>query len=160
MSQPEAHQAPPVKPKKKKGKLIVLLLLVAFLGGGGFYAYSSGAYKNILSESADDPALPAVPQIAFIPMDRIVVSLQPGTRNRHLMVSATLEVEAPLLEDVTNLKPRIADIMNVYLRSLTNDQLEEPAALVKIRSQILRKIRLDIGEGKVRDFLITEYVMN
>ena len=62
--------------------------------------------------------------------------------------------------EVTLLLPRIVDVMNGYLRALDPKVMEDPAALVRIRAQMLRRIQIVTGEGRVRDLLITEFVLN
>ena len=39
-------------------------------------------------------------------------------------------------------------------------ELEDPAALVRLRAQILRRLQIVTGEGRVRDLLVTEFVLN
>jgi len=38
--------------------------------------------------------------------------------------------------------------------------LEDPLALVRLRAQMLRRVQMVTGEGRVRDLLITEFVIN
>ena len=45
-------------------------------------------------------------------------------------------------------------------RSCTERELEDPAALVRIRAHLLRRIQIVTGEGRVRDLLISEFVLN
>ena len=56
--------------------------------------------------------------------------------------------------------PRILDMLNGYLRAVAVNELERPAALVRIRSHLLRRVQIITGEGRIRDFLITEFVLN
>jgi flagellar protein FliL len=56
--------------------------------------------------------------------------------------------------------PRITDALNTYLRALEARDLQQPAATVWLRAQMLRRIQLVTGEGRVRDLLITEFVFN
>jgi flagellar FliL protein len=58
------------------------------------------------------------------------------------------------------LLPRIADVLNGYMRAIDVTQLEDPAALVRMRAQLLRRIQIVTGEGRVRDLLVTEFVLN
>jgi flagellar protein FliL len=71
-----------------------------------------------------------------------------------------LEVSGPHSAEVTLLKPRILDVLNSYLRAVEVAELEDPSALVRIRAQMLRRIQIVTGEGRVRDLLITEFVLN
>ena len=56
--------------------------------------------------------------------------------------------------------PRILDVMNSYLRAIDTGSLEDPAAMVRLRAQMLRRIQIVTGEGRVRDLLVTEFVLN
>ncbi|MGO4908461.1 flagellar basal body-associated protein FliL [Pseudorhodobacter sp. W20_MBD10_FR17] len=150
------------EPPKKKSKLPILigLVLALVLGGGGFYATWSGM---ILGESHEEPVAEPIgplPNIAFVPVDPIVISLGPGATARHLRFTSQLEVNKPATEDVTLLMPRILDVLNGYLRAIDVAQLEDPSALVRIRAHMLRRIQIVTGEGRVRDILITEFVLN
>jgi flagellar FliL protein len=65
-----------------------------------------------------------------------------------------------MTQEVTLLLPRIMDVLNGYLRAIDITQLEDPAALIRIRAHMLRRIQIVTGEGRVRDLLITEFVLN
>jgi flagellar FliL protein len=62
--------------------------------------------------------------------------------------------------EVTLLLPRILDVLNSYLRAIDVAEIEDSAALVRIRAQLLRRIQIVTGEGRVRDLLVTEFVLN
>ena len=51
-------------------------------------------------------------------------------------------------------------MVNTYLRAVAPADLEDPGALIRLRAQILRRFQLVAGEARVRDFLITEFVLN
>jgi flagellar protein FliL len=145
--------------KKSKLPLILGLVLATVGGGGGFYAAWSGL---VFGPDAAQPTqqAEALPDIAFVPVDPLVITLPPGSRSKHLRFAAQLEVAAPYKSDVALLMPRILDLLNGYLRAVTVADLEDPAALVRLRAQALRRIQLVTGEGRVRDLLITEFVLN
>ena len=63
-------------------------------------------------------------------------------------------------ETVTNLSPRILDVLNTYLRAVSEVELEDPASMNRIRAQMLRRVQVVAGEENVRDLLITEFVLN
>lgn len=158
----ETEEPQDVAPKKKSKKpLIIGLVLALLLGGGGFYATFSGmilGHDDAHAESG--PEAEPLPDIAFVPIEPLVVSLGSATSNRHLRFAAQLEVAGSHAADVTLLLPRIVDVMNGYLRAMDVGILEDPAGLVRIRAQILRRIQLVTGEGRVRDLLVTEFVLN
>mgnify|MGYP003471658695 FL=1 len=56
--------------------------------------------------------------------------------------------------------PRVTDVLNGYLRAVELAELEKPTALVKLRAHLIRRIQLVAGEGRVRDVLVTEFVIN
>lgn len=147
-------------PKRSRLPLILGLVLALALGGGGFYAtYSGLILAPKTAEEAEEQPGP-LPDIAFVPVDPVVISLGPTARNKHLRMTAQLEVGKSHAAEVTVLLPRILDVLNGYLRAIEIAQIEDPAALVRIRAQLLRRIQMVTGEGRVRDLLITEFVLN
>lgn len=160
---PETNQE---KPKKKsKRPLIIGLVLMILLGGGGFFA----VYKGLIlghsddghtAASATDQPPDALPEIAFIPLQPLVVSLGPEAGGRFLHFTAQVEVNKLYEADVTLLLPRLLDVLNGYLRAVSTAELEDPVALVRLRAQMLRRVQLVSGEGRIRDLLVTEFVIN
>lgn len=61
---------------------------------------------------------------------------------------------------MTTLLPRVVDTLNTYLRAVDVADLAAPAMAVKIRAQMLRRVQIVTGEGRVRDLLISEFVLN
>lgn len=159
MAEPET--ALDTAPKKKsKLPMIIGLVLALALGGGGFYAAFSGMILGSGDAHAPEHDVAALPDIAFVPIDPVVISLGAASQSRHLRFTAQLEVSGPHSAEVTLLKPRILDVLNSYLRAVEVAELEDPSALVRIRAQMLRRIQIVTGEGRVRDLLITEFVLN
>ncbi len=159
----ETEEAP--APKRGRKGAIAGLVLALVLGAGGFYAAYSGliafpsgaeAEKAQTAEPPPDP----LPDIAFVDLKPLVVSLGPGSANRHLRFHAQLEVPGAHEAEVESLLPRILDVLNGYLRAVDTALLSDPAALVRLRAQMLRRVQVVTGEGRVRDLLITEFVLN
>lgn len=154
---------------KKKSKLPLLIGLVLFLalGGGAFYAVWSGL---ILAPAADHageaahgeegPDASPLPDIAFVPVDPVVISLGPEAGGQHLRFSSQLEVAKDSVAEVTLLMPRILDVLNSYLRAISVREVQDPGAMAKLRAQMLRRVQIVTGEGRVRDLLVTEFVLN
>jgi flagellar FliL protein len=164
-------------PKKSKKPLLVGLVLALLGGGGGFYAtwsglilgggetaaaddHGGGDHGEGHGDGHGDGQGGALPGIAFVPVDPVVITLGPGARSDHLRMTAQLEVDAAHAAEVEHLKPRILDVLNGYLRAIEVAELEDPAALVRIRAQLLRRIQIVTGDGRVRDLLVTEFVLN
>lgn len=148
--------------QKKKSKLPMIIGLVLFLalGGGGFYAVYSGLILAPAAEHAAAEHSSDMPDIAFVPLEPVTITLGEVAANIHLRFTAQLEVESTKKEEVTLLIPRILDVLNGYLRAVEVAELGDPNALVRLRSQMLRRIQIVTGEGRVRDLLVTEFVLN
>ena len=149
---------------KKRSKLPLLLgvVLALVLGGGGFYATWSGLIlggdSHEAAEHSDAPG--PMTGIAFVPLETMVISLGPDSGSNHLRFTAQVEVVDTAVADVTLLAPRILDVLNSYLRAIDTAAIEDPSAMAKLRSQMLRRVQIVTGEGRVRDLLITEFVLN
>lgn len=152
-----AEEAPQ---KRSKKPLLLGLIAALLLGGGGFYAAYSGLLP--IGGHATDYAEEVVPlpDVAFVPIDPLTISLGPDSRSRHLLFSGQLEVPVNFESDVTKMMPRVLDVLNGYLRAVETQQFDEPAALIRLRAQMLRRVQIVVGEGRVRDLLVTEFVLN
>lgn len=143
-------------PRKGLAKpLIIGVVAAAALGGGGWYATHSGLLSGgsaALRSAGDD--------VAFVPVPAMVISLGPESPHRHLRFSATLEVGRGMQAQASDLMPRVVDVLNSYLRAIDVSQFDEPAALFRLRAQMLRRVQLVTGQNVVRDLLVTEFVFN
>jgi flagellar protein FliL len=149
-------------PKKRSKKpLLIGLVLALVLGGGGFYASFSGMILGDDTMHAEEGHAPGPLQgIAFVPLETMVISLGADSGSEHLRFTAQLEVADSAAADVETLSPRILDVLNSYLRAIDTASIEDPQAMARLRSQMLRRIQVVAGEGRVRDLLITEFVLN
>ena len=156
----EAAEAP-----KKSSKLALVLSLVLCLAGGGlgFFAVSSGLVPLGNSEPQEAPPeteVSPLPDVVFVPIPTLLVTLPPGAENKHLRFTAQIEVVKGHEADVEFLMPRITDLMNGYLRALSADDIEGAGALFKIRLQLFRRVVMVVGLGKVNGLLVTEFILN
>ena len=154
----ESDESAEEAPKKKKGGLVIGLVL-ALVGGGGAFAYTSGmlgggdgAPKAKLATFGDD--------LAFIPMEPMTVSLTDSSQRRFLRFRAELEVASAYKSDIEKLLPRVVDVLNTYLQSLSLKDIEDPSSLLTLRSQMRRRIDLVVGGDRVHDLLVMEFVVN
>ncbi|MEM9968410.1 MAG: flagellar basal body-associated FliL family protein [Pseudomonadota bacterium] len=152
------------EPKKaSKLPLVIGLLLAIVGGGGGFYATWSGM---ILGESTaqepdkQDDALPKEPEVAYVQIDPLVISLRPPATAKHLRFRANLEIVPEAQAEIEKLLPRVTDVLNSYLRALEPADLEDPSALTRMRAQMLRRVQVVVGRDKINDLLIMEFVLN
>lgn len=154
----ELTESPP-----KRGMMMPLLATVVLFaagGGGGYFGVSSGLLSFGSSPAAAPrPANPAE-GVAFLPIDPIVVSLGPAAANRHLSFRAQLEVSSDAVDSVTAIMPRIVDILNGFLRAVDAREFDDPAGLIRMRAQMLRRLQAIAGENQIRDVLVMEFVLN
>lgn len=155
-------EAVDVAPPKKKGKLPLILGVVTavLMAAGGFYATYSGLLFGAPDSHHSSESAEPIPDIAFVPIETLTINLPEDSASKHLLFTAQLEVSKPYAAEVTLLMPRIVDVLNGYLRAVETAELENPASLVRLRAQMLRRIQIVTGEGRVRDLLIAEFVVN
>ena len=161
-------------PKKKSKALLFGLIGAVVLGGGAFYGVFSGMIPlpfggdESVVEAKEDPAEPAKDEFsnpvdtaaAFVPIEEMIISLGPEVSAKHLKVQVSIEVEPGTEGDVQSISPRIADVLNTYLRAIDGTELEDPRSMTRMRAQILRRVRLVAPQGAVRDVLIQQFVLN
>lgn len=157
-------------PKKKRSKLpLVLGVVLALAGGGGGFAAAylgmipglgGGSGKAASGDMAEAAPLAPLAPAAFVALDPLIVNLPAGSEGRLLRFGAQLEVAPAYVADVEAVKPRIVDVLNGYLRAVETADLADPTALMRLRAQMLRRVQVVTGEGRVRDLLIMEFVIN
>ena len=159
----DGEEAPP---KKSKLPLIIGLVLALAGGGGGFYAIQSGMIlggdppPDEVAHGADEGDMPELPDVAFVPLEPMVISVGDVGSNHHLRFRAQLETPAAHREEVEKILPRIVDVLNGYLRAVEVSELADRAALTRLRAQMLRRVQIVTGKGRVRDLLVMEFVVN
>lgn len=155
------------QPKKASRLPLVLGLILALVGGGsGFFAVKSGfllrsgsgANDEALAEQGAKSAAGPTPDIAFVAIEPLVISL--AGEQTHLRFRAQLEVPTAHSREVEKLMPRVVDVLNTYLRALKTEDLTDGGSLARLRAQMLRRIQIATGDGRVNDLLIMEFVMN
>ena len=108
----QAADVPDPEPKKPSRLPLVLGLILALVGGGGtfFAVYSglllsqtTGAEEQAEVEKPDAP----LPDVVFVPIEPIVVSLTNGGSSNYLRFRAQLEVPREYAKDVEHILPRI-----------------------------------------------------
>ncbi|MAU53571.1 MAG: flagellar basal body protein FliL [Roseovarius sp.] len=145
---------------------LILGLGLAVLGGaGGFLAVRAGLVPfadHPPDAAAGAPAPHAVDlaHLVFVPVEPLIVSYAEAERSRHLRFRAELEVPAAEASEVARVMPRVVDVLNTYLRALRLADLEERSALLRLRGQMLRRVQAVVGEGRVNDLLVMEFVLD
>ena len=167
-------------PPKKKSKLLLIAAVLALLaGGGGFYAVQSGLLDSVLpggghgadvgehgeadaghGESERGHGGGGYSAGTFVLLDPMIISLGPDTRSRHLKVSLAVDVAEGRSAEVEAAGPRITDMLMGFLRAVDEREFEQPRAMERLRSQMLRRIQLVSPPEAVQDLLIQEFLLN
>lgn len=163
----EETAAKRVPPQKASRLPLVLGLVLAIIGGGGgFYAVKSGLFPGSNPDAGgEEPArhgamgIPdATSDITYVAIEPLLISLP--EKQSHLRFRAQLEVPTTRASEVEKLMPRVVDVLNTYLRALKTEDLTDGASLARLRAQMLRRIQIVMGNGRVNDLLIMEFVVN
>jgi len=161
-----------IDPPRSAGRLFLPLMiglaLAALAGGGGYWAVTQGPLARdtpddvMAAPQTVDDASPVRPSsdIAFVPLETVIVTLGPEETGRHLIFTAELEVPTGAEVDVTRLRPRILDVLNSYLRVVSLNEFSDPTSLARLRAQMLRRVQVVAGPGQVNDLLVTQFVVN
>jgi flagellar FliL protein len=139
------------------------------LGSGGAAAWAfvpgiSDTVRKIISggESGEAAATPgsASTRPIFVDVPEMTVTLPNGGRPRQLRLKLAMEVTGdPDQPPPELMSPRIYDSLILYLRTLRDGELEGALAMDRLRGDLLRRMDLLLGEGRVRDVLITGFVV-
>ncbi|SDX86817.1 flagellar basal body-associated FliL family protein [Citreimonas salinaria] len=161
----------PVEGKKSSKMPLIIGAVLAVLGGaGGFFVVQmnplglfGGADKAHATEEGKDSVYhdpTPLGDVGFVEVPPIVISLGPTADGRTLRFRTSLEVPAQHATAVTAIVPRVQDVLNSYLRALEPTDFEAPGALIRLRSQLLRRVKLVAGDDHVRDLLVLEFIVN
>ncbi|QJF52968.1 flagellar basal body-associated FliL family protein [Roseobacter ponti] len=151
----------PTQKRSSKLPLIIGLLLALAGGAGGYLAVSGGWIGGGESPPEEKAKITSemAPDVAFLPMDPLTISLPSGSSGSYLRFRGELEVHGAYAEEVSKYMPRFVDVLNTYLRALEVRDLEDPAALGRLRSQMLRRVQMVAGPDRISDLLIMEFVL-
>jgi len=156
----ETAAAPPAG-RSRRLPLLVGGIAALLLGGGGGFAMYSGWLDGLPGIGPrSGPAVLSSADTAFVALPAMVVSLGGGPPARQLRFAATLDVPRAHQAEVARAMPRVVDVLNTYLRALDPAEFDRPEVLFRIRAQMMRRLALVLGEDRVRDLLITEFVLN
>ncbi len=95
----------------------------------------------------------------FLALDPIIVSIQPIGRSKHLKITLVLETGEEDAELLLENGFYVKDVLNTYLRSVDGAVLEDPAAMSRLRAQILRRINAVVPDAHIESVLITDFVL-
>lgn len=155
------------KPKRSKKKLIIIIAAVTLLllGGGGAGLYFTGMIGGHKAEGKageeDSKKDDKEHKAYFYDLGDMIVNLSgDGRRPSMLKVKITLELEDEKDKaQMDQVKPRILDSFQVYLRELRVEDLKGSAGIYRLREELLLRVAEAAHPAKVRDVLITEMLV-
>ena len=144
---------------RKGGKLKPLLLglVLAAAGAAGGYFMAVSGLLNAPSEEKEEETRP---RTSFVAIEPMIVSIARQGGVSQLRLKLALEVADGRAGEVTDMMPRILDVLNSYLRALETIDISDAATLVRLRAQMLRRVQIVAGTDAVKDLLIQEFVVN
>lgn len=95
----------------------------------------------------------------FVVLNPMVVSISPIGRSKHLKISMVLETDDDGAAELLDHGFYIQDALNTFLRSVDSEVLEDPAAMSRLRAQVLRRVRAIVPDANIQNVLITEFVL-
>lgn len=146
------------KVRKPIGKtLLVSGLVLSLAGSGGFALTYLGVAQDLLSQRARPAEQGALP--VFVPIDQMTLSLPGDSGGRFVRLTAQIETTAQSQGSVQALMPRLLSVINTYLHAVDPHSLQQPAAVVRLRAQLLRRLQMVAGDDAILDFLIVEFLV-
>jgi flagellar protein FliL len=165
MAEPAAPADGADAPKKKLSgkKLIIILIPVLLLLAGGGAAYFLGfigGKEPEQEEAAEQPPPPPPPSMIY-PMPDILVNLNtaPTARGAFVKLTSTIDLveeDVTLFEDAL---PRVIDTLITYMRELRPEDLRGSAGLVRLREELLARIKVSAAPARVNDVLFREILV-
>lgn len=174
--------------RKSKTKLIVLaavaviVLVGGGLGGGFALGLIGGGTTPAADAAPDDDGNDATAHAAsesdhaagadkgraapagepvFVDLPPLLVNLVVDEgRSRFLKLSLAVEVDDQKTADrITQLAPRIVDSFQLYLRTLTPDELQGPGSMFRLKEDLHIRIHEAIEPDRVRNVLFKEMLV-
>lgn len=164
----EEESAQEEAPEKPSGggslmiSVIIAVVLAAAVAGIVFFSPvgKSTCDAPALAEHEGEKKTKSYEDIAFVNLEPLVITLGPNAKAEFLKISISLETTQDQIKAAEHLKPRFRDVLNTYLRAVDETDLAEPAAMTRVRAQMLRRLQVAASSDIVADVLITEFVLN
>jgi flagellar FliL protein len=160
----EKKAAAEEKEEKKGGKLkliIILLVFVALVAGGGFAAWffliktpedGEGNNTKVVEEK--------IVRGPMVNLDPFVVNLADPIGRRYLKTTMDVEVvDAAAAAALSANMPRIKDTILLLLSSKTFADIDSLDKKLELKDEIVERMNLIVGQGKIINLYFTEFVI-
>lgn len=165
----DANGAPPRKGGKKKLLFILAPLLALGAGAGAAFFFVPSVHDMIAGgggEKGEKHEAAEAEKPSYVEIPEMTVTMPNGGRPRQLRIKLALELAKHKPEGGGEhsaasemLTPRIYDALVLYLRTLRDSDVEGALAVDRVRGDLLRRLDLLLGDGALRDVLITSMVI-
>lgn len=155
------------KEVKRGGKLkflILLILVLAILGGGAFVAWKF-FLSPINPPVPEDVAVKEPVEQKIVPgqvvtLEPFVVNLSDPMGRRYLKVTLDIELaDAAAVADLEMAKPMVKDTLLMLLSSKSFADISTMDQKLELKNNIVDRLNLIVGQGKVRNVYFTEFVV-
>lgn len=167
---------------KKKLILLIVVPLVLVLGGAAA-AYFTGLADPLLAmfhkeapaeegapaeggheaapAAAAEGAAGASTQAVMYELPEMLVNINTAGRTKNfLKIKVSLELtNADDINRIENVKPRIVDNFQVYLRELRLEDLQGAAGVYRLREELLNRVNIAARPAVVKDVLFQEMIV-
>ncbi len=142
-------------PKKSNNLLLIIIIAVVVLAGGAAaFLFLTPAGQHLLGKD-EKKEEKKQEQVTYFSMPELIVNLTTtGKRTPFLRIVMKLELPNPEAQKVIEeIKPRIIDSFQVYLRELRMDDLEGSAGVQRLREELIKRVNALAAPVQVRDVL-------
>ena len=165
-----------VAPKKSNNMLLYILIPVILIVGiaGGFLVSSMFGGKKDHKEEATKEHQETLSEedvkkkealdpknILFVPIPDLLINLKSNKqRPVFLKISLVLEIHDPKIKEVIeNLRPKMVDQFQVFLRDLDTADVTGASNLQRLRQELLVRVNAVAAPYKVQDVLIKDFLV-
>jgi flagellar FliL protein len=152
-------------------RLLILALVPVLLGVAGAAAWflvpgAADAARRLVGlapagemvAEATHEAPVAAP--SFVEYPEMTVTLPNAGRPRQLRLKLAVEIQGdPAAAQPDLMSPRVYDSLVLYLRTLRDGEMDGALAMERLRGDLHRRLEMVLGAGRVRDVLITAFVV-
>lgn len=161
MPDPDVEQAdqPPAR-RLSRSSLVLATVSAVSLAAAGYLAVGAGLLPGPPAAETGSIQQTNTSQTVFVALEPFMTTLPRTEPVRQLRLEVELEVAEAAAAAVRDATPRLQDTMNRYLRSIDLAGIEDPDTMLRMRMQLLRRLQVAAGEGRIRDLLITQFLIS
>lgn len=156
MSDIASDAAPIPAPKTSRRGLLAMAGVGLLAGLAGFAPTYLGLWspRELIARTASAPAM----EVGFVELPVLTVSV-PGPQAKQVQIAIILEIDERHRAEVEHLIPRVVDTTTTFLTGISPEAYERRGILEIVRAELTTRAVQVLGEGRIRDLLLTEFVL-